>query len=823
MTLRSDVVALALIVASPLLASLAAQSPRWSDQFGQPGIRGRVFSVHASTSGPFAGQLLAGGDLDQVTGGPRADVMWLDGQRWRIVGNGAGIVGTTRAFADFNGELIVGGELVAADGQSVAGVARWDGANWSPLGGGLTLSFGTSEVFALEVFQGSLYAAGYFNGAGGVPTSGIARWDGAQWHAVGGGLDSASSAVPTGFSLHATAAGQLVVGGSFVGAGGVGAMSIAAWDGSSWSGFGSGSFGAVRSLAEYGGELIAGGDFASMGGVAASRIARWNGSSWAPLGAGLQHSSVLSQCLSLEVMQGELVAMGKFTQAGLASAYHIARWDGSSWSASGGATEGSSIAMVLASTQWGTELVVGGEFDTAGTTSPPRDIVSVNIAAFDGAAWRSLGEGLGTNAEVNELVPYRDGVVALGRFDLIGDRPGDAAAWFDGVGWQPMSGNFSHAVISGVEFQGDFIAVGEFRTLDGMQVNGVARWDGAQWNAMGNGISLLGARSAAVYQGQLYVGGYGTPKVWNGSTWQTIGGTTSGLIESMLVHNGRLYIAGQMNNWTPPNADVLVWDGATLQPVGGDFDDIVSTLAVHQGRLIAGGWFDQCAGVSCPHLAEWNGTSWVPYAGAPFATGSVEDIVVAPNGDLIVGGNLGGNNVRRYDGATWTDVASSLIGAAASLHYDPTTDHLWMGGTFHTVDGLPADNIARYEYRNRWNDVGRGDAPSTESPPTLAAQGGLFAGTDISWQLRAPNSPSEFGVFVFGQSIVPTATYGTVLLPTPDLAFGFTLDADGNFDVRVPMPVTLAPWIDLYLQALVIDLTAPGAVATSNAVMSPQY
>ena len=70
-------------------------------------------------------------------------------------------------------------------------IARWDGANWSALGNGLN-----NTVMSLATFDdlsGSgteLYVGGYFTTTGGsaaIPAVHIARWNGA-WSAVGSGM-----------------------------------------------------------------------------------------------------------------------------------------------------------------------------------------------------------------------------------------------------------------------------------------------------------------------------------------------------------------------------------------------------------------------------------------------------------------------------------------------------------------------------------------------------------------------------------------------------------------------------------------------------------
>ena len=115
-----------------------------------------------------------------------------------------------RALAVAGADLYVGGEFVNAGSvDGAAGIARWDGQQWHPVGGGLT-----APVRALAVAGFDLYAGGDFTDAGGVRNAnGIARWDGQQWHPVGGGLTGPVFAL-------AVRGTEVYAGGNFVTAGG---------------------------------------------------------------------------------------------------------------------------------------------------------------------------------------------------------------------------------------------------------------------------------------------------------------------------------------------------------------------------------------------------------------------------------------------------------------------------------------------------------------------------------------------------------------------------------------------------------------------------
>jgi hypothetical protein len=107
------------------------------------------------------------------------------------------------------------------------------------------------------------------------------------------------------------------------------------------------------------GDLVAGGQFTTAGGVSVNHIARWDGTSWSALGTGM--SGFVYALTTLP--NGDAVAVGSFTTAGGVSANHIARWDGTSWSALGAGL--GNWAGALAKMPNG-DLVAAGQFTTAG-------------------------------------------------------------------------------------------------------------------------------------------------------------------------------------------------------------------------------------------------------------------------------------------------------------------------------------------------------------------------------------------------------------------------------------------------------------------------
>jgi hypothetical protein len=166
-------------------------------------------------------------------------------------------------------------------------IARWDGSSWHPVGseGGNGLRHGAgslvSEVQALQVHNGSLYAGGLFahanaHGPDEVSVRHLARWDGQRWHAAGGSAQ---------FGLHgmvhalSSFGGRMVAGGTFAAAtsdggdvvplGGVGELR-----GNTWIPIQGGTDGVAFSIlheGRYG--LHIGGLFGEAGGTASANIA----------------------------------------------------------------------------------------------------------------------------------------------------------------------------------------------------------------------------------------------------------------------------------------------------------------------------------------------------------------------------------------------------------------------------------------------------------------------------------------------------------------------------------------------------------------------
>jgi hypothetical protein len=185
-----------------------------------------------------------------------------------------------------------------------------------------------------------------------------------------------------------------------------------------------------------------------------------------------------------------LYAGGGFRESSGSPASFIAGWDGSSWSALGQGLGNGVKSLRRFDDGRGPALFVGGPFYRAG------EILDANgVARWDGVEWSALGTGIRN---------FTDPPAAHNADAMIVFDDGSGPALYVG-------GHFTHA--------------------GGIPALNIARWDGAEWTPLGEGLyGSVGVRALAVYDDgsgpALYAGGYfeGGVARWDGESWSTIGG-----------------------------------------------------------------------------------------------------------------------------------------------------------------------------------------------------------------------------------------------------------------------------------------------------------
>lgn len=553
-----------------------------------------------------------------------------------------------------------------------------------------TIGNANGAVYALAVHGGELYAGGTFTSINGVAASKIARWDGASWHAVGAGLPGTVEAIVG----HGT---MLVAGGSQASYQGV-----AQWDGASWTQLGAGlqngvSAGTVKGLASDGVTLYACGTFNSSGGSPVTNVAAWNGSAWSSFaGANVDSRAValyggnpMATVLDGSVRRPQL-------------------WNGSAWQTFNQANvEPESYALD------GATLYAGGypSPSAGGLGATPTTIES--IWSFDGSAWAPVQEA-----------------------------------------WTPDMKGINGGPIRAQAWQGSLFVGGDWWYVGAgdhyQYALGLARWDGADWNATDQSRVTYGF---AVWNDSLVAAMADfSVKVWTGSTWRKLKppqatNSFSDRPWDVLVYQGDLYALGPSysgatdlngvgrwtgNDWVPvgsgvgvddfdtpwvgtewsghlviggylttaggaPVRNLAYWDGSAYHELGGGVNDFVACLLADGADLVVGGDFTEAGGESLQGVARWDGAQWHAMGTRARALSGLRShagrIYAAgdfldDNGDVVAGAAI-------WTGTDWRLLGSGCdpIGVAKDLEF--VGDDLYLVGSFNRANGQPARCFAR--------------------------------------------------------------------------------------------------------------------------------
>jgi len=310
------------------------------------GLNGIVYTIAVSGSDVYVG-----GSFTTAGGSPASNIAKWNGSSWSALGDG--ITGTVYALAISGTDLYVGGNFSSAGGTSVNNIARWDGSSWYSVGDGFD-----APVQSIAVSLTKVYAGGQFTHSGSTSINRIAQWNGSSWSALGSGVDDIVMAVHVSGS-------DVYAGGYFYNAGGNPAKLIAKWDGSNWSalgsGLGNGYSDVVICITSDGSTVFAGGTYSDN-----KFISSWDGSNWTSLpssGIGLNN-----WVYSLVIYNGTLYAGGNFTLSAGSTVNHVAKWNGTSWTALGNGTDDQVRALAV-STAEGRMLVGGGFTNVDGSIS----------------------------------------------------------------------------------------------------------------------------------------------------------------------------------------------------------------------------------------------------------------------------------------------------------------------------------------------------------------------------------------------------------------------------------------------------------------------
>jgi len=311
------------------------------------------------------GNLYVGGTFTSIEGiSTPSNVAKWDGTTWSAVGNGANSHSVNDLAIDGSGNLHAVGPFSSIGGLSIPSkVAMWNGSSWIPVGTGTT----NNTILDIEFDGSDLYVAGIFSSIDGVATpSKVAKWDGSSWTGIGTGSTAGSitDIEIQGGDIYAIGGFFSIVFNFPVVINGINVSSgVAKWDGNSWSAVGT-------EISDF---LAIDIEFDSTGKLYGSRLSydfsafvfnqvqvvRWDGTSWLVEG-NTPNGSQISD-LTFDPADN-LYAVGSFPSIDGVASNNIAKYDGSSWTPLGSGTN-ASTSSVFASND---DIFVSGHFTTAG-------------------------------------------------------------------------------------------------------------------------------------------------------------------------------------------------------------------------------------------------------------------------------------------------------------------------------------------------------------------------------------------------------------------------------------------------------------------------
>jgi trimeric autotransporter adhesin len=433
---------------------------------------------------------------------------------------------------------------------------------------------------------------------------------------------------------------------------------------------------------------------------------------------------------------------------------------------------------------------------------------------LDNAQWGDEFNLPYANGTVYCATVYQGYLVVGGDFTCIGGKPISYLARWDGTEWTPLGLGIDGGARTLLEDGPRLLVGGLFHHAGGLDQAGLAAWDGVSWTAVAP-VSLvesagdfLGVFAMQKFQGDLIVGGEfrsgsrrgveGIARLQAGE-WQAVGGGIHGRVVALAVFRDTLYAGGDFDSAGSAAAeDIARLDGSHWSDIGGITYGDVTALAAYQDRLYVGGYFSRAGGVDISCLAAWDGSSWsAPVGPTEYLSGVYS--LLAESDRLDIGHYWG---VDFWDGTTLTYGPLLLGGTGALLRQG---GDLIVGGSFTTTGTSAVIKIGRWDGVQTWGftawtsssngfltELGDGGGPQqlVSYQGKLITLGGVWAGGGgvTLWYYGTPGGLQEATQLLSwdGAAWTPIDFNTTPFngIPTSMVTDGVALYVAGNFGER---------------------------------------
>ena len=303
--------------------------------------------------------------------------------------------------------------------------------------------------------------------------------------------------------------------------------------------------------------------------------------------------------------------------------------------------------------------------------------------------------------------------------------------------WQSLNGgtDWNVADLFADTTSGQLYISGAFQHAGDIEANGVAVWDGSQFQTFGAGVDNCITTcpivlSISTWNNEVYcsptsysMGGILDPNglmKWDGENWARVNnGLTAlngngGAAIDLLPYNSTLYVLGVFEMVGTDTAySVAAWDGEELSSLGFPYANPEAGIVgrVQSGVfkddvLYVGGNFRKELGVeNTIDFAWYENGSW--HQSEQNIMGENDDVgkLIVYKNDVYVGGGFrvskgnAGNAIMRFRDGEFVDVGGSFDSELSSVvDMVVYNDKLFVFGLFNSVGGgIPAQNIASWD------------------------------------------------------------------------------------------------------------------------------
>ncbi|EZH74674.1 hypothetical protein ATO12_12975 [Aquimarina atlantica] len=694
------------------------------------GINGVVQAITSDSNG----NIYHGGDFNKA-GNINANniAVWNKNTGWSALGSGAnGSINTLKIAP--NGNLYAGGVFTEIGGINANNIAVWNGSQWSALGAGID-----GTVAAIEIDNNNnVFVGGVFKTINGTTVRNIAKWDGSQWSALKDVTNQKSGTNNEIRSLAIGSDGTLYAGGNFDEAGGNTAKRIATWNGSNWGTLGDGTSGFVEAITTTSTAVYIGGNFALAGNTTVNRIAKWNiaSKSWSKLGNGVSNN-----VRSLLHDGTHLYAAGAFTTASEGNTNkivnNIAQWsDNTGWKALGTNTNvGVDITInSIAFSADKKDIFVGGNFSKAGAVNAKNTASWSNSS--DTSCTATVPTGVSSSAVGSNTATIGWTAIASATYDLRYRQTGTN-------NWTTSAENGTSKVISGLNPSTTYEVQVRSKCADGTTSNYSASVNFTTTDVQLNYCDSNGQSVADEYISNVKLGTI--DKTSTGAS----GGYSDFTAESTNLSKGNANTITITPTWTGTkyNEGYSVWIDYNQDGDFADTGEQVWTNAASQTTPVSGSFtVPSSAKDGSTRMRVSMRYNTIPGPCESFNYGEVEDYTVVIGGST--GGDtqapsaptgLAASNVAQTTLTLSWNAATDNVGVTGYDVYQGSTNLGSVTATTRNITGLTANTA--YQFTVKAKDAAGNESAASNTLNVTTA--GASATYDVKLRITFDNYPEE--------------------------------------------------------------------------------